>query len=75
MTSIDFRHAPATTVAEALHSGTDIPVAELQAALSNAMERIASLEKDRDDLDQLLQAFNEQMKAAKLHGSGLLRDQ
>jgi hypothetical protein len=39
------------------------------------MERIASLEHDRDELEQLLKAFNEQMDAAKLYGPGLTHEQ
>jgi len=39
------------------------------------MERIASLEKDREGLEQLFKAFNEQMDAANLHGPGTSHEQ
>jgi hypothetical protein len=50
-------------------------VQDLRAALANAMERIASLEKDRDEWGQLLDAFDEQITAAKRLGAGLLNEQ
>jgi hypothetical protein len=58
-----------------LDSEADLPADCLRAALANAMERIASLEKDRDGLEQLLKAFNEQIDAARLHGPELLHEQ
>jgi len=75
MTAPDYRHASSATVAEALQSGAEVRMSDLQGALINALERIESLENYRDELEQLLQAFNEQMKAAKLHGAGLLAEQ
>lgn len=75
MTEVDFRHGPASTVAEALHSATSVSAGDLRAALANALERIASIEKDWDELGQLFKAFNEQVDAAKLHGTDVLRDQ
>lgn len=48
---------------------------ELAPLWANALERIASIEKDWDELGQLFKAFNEQVDAAKLHGTDVLRDQ
>jgi len=68
MGTTDFRHTSAAETAAALDSEADIRVKDLRAAIANAMERIASLEKDREGLEQLFKAFNEQMDAANLHG-------
>jgi len=75
MTEIDFRHGPASMVAEALHAAASVPAGDLRAALANALERIASIDKDRGELGQLFKAFNEQVDATKLHGTDVLRDQ
>jgi len=75
MGTTDFRHTSAAETAAALDSEADIRVKDLRAALANAMERIASLEHDRDELEQLLKAFNEQMDAAKLYDLGLTSEQ
>jgi len=75
MTKVDFNHGPAGEVAEALRSTTSVSTGDLQAALANALERIASIEKDWNELGQLFKAFNEQVDAAKLQGTGVLRDQ
>ncbi len=75
MTEVDFRHGPASTVAEALHSATDVSAGDLRAALANALERVASIEKEWTELGELFKMFNEQVDAAKLHGPGLLRNQ
>lgn len=72
MGKADFRHASAAETARALDSEADVRVKDLRAALANAMERIASLEKDRNGLEQLFKAFNEQIDAANLHGPGTL---
>lgn len=69
MTTIDFRHAPAAEAAQGLDAQPDLTVRELQAALANALGRIASIEHDWDELGELFKAFNETMEAAKLHGS------
>lgn len=75
MTKPDLRHASASAVAESLAPRTDLSIADLCAALANAMERIASLEKDRDEVIQAWEAIDEQVKAARLHGLGLLNEQ
>lgn len=75
MTTLDVRHAPASDVVEALDTQSGLAVLELQAALANALERIASLEHDRDELEQIFKTFNEMKKAAKLHGPGILNTQ
>jgi hypothetical protein len=75
MGTTDFRHTSAAETAAALDSEADIRVKDLRAAIANAMERIASLEHDRDELEQLLKVFNEQMDAAKLYGPGLMSEQ
>jgi len=75
MTEVDFRHGPASAVAEALQSATDVSAVHLRAALANALERVASIEKEWAELGELFKMFNEQADAAKLHGPGLLRNQ
>lgn len=75
MTKTDYRHADAAEIAEALDSATSVSADDLRVALANAMERIASLEKDRDGLGELFKAFNEQVEAAERHGTGVLREQ
>jgi len=75
MGKAEFRHTSAVETADALDSPDHIAVSDLRAALANAMERIASLEKDRDGLEQLFKAFNEQMDAAKLYGPRLTSEQ
>lgn len=75
MTTIDLRHAPAADVAHALDAQSGLAASELQAALANALERVASLEHDRDELEQIFKTFNEMTEAAKLHGPGVLNEQ
>jgi hypothetical protein len=75
MTTIDFRQAPAADVAQALDGRSDLAALDLRAAVANALNRIASLEHDRDELEQVFKAFNETMEAAKLHGPGVLNQQ
>ncbi len=75
MTTLDFRHAPASDLAQALDSQSDLTATELQAALANALERVASLEHHRDQLEQIFKTSNEMKNAAKLHGPGILNTQ
>lgn len=75
MTKIDYRHAGAAEIADALDSATGVSTDDLRAALSNALERIASLESDRNELEQWFKAFNEHVDAVMRHGPGLLREQ
>lgn len=75
MTTLDVRHATASDVVQTLDTQTDLAVLELQAALANALERIASLEHDRDELEQIFKTFNEMKNAAKLHGPGIFNTQ
>lgn len=75
MKNSDLRQAPAGEAAADLRGTTTPSMGQLQAALINALERIASLEKDRDEFLQACQLFNEQIAAAKLHGTGLLNEQ
>lgn len=75
MTSVDLRQAPAADVVQALDRQSDLTRVELQAALANALDRIASLEHDRDGLEQIIKAFNAMIKASRLHGPGILNQQ
>lgn len=75
MTTFDWRHAKAVDVAHALDASPEVTTRELQAALANALEHIAALERERDELGELLKVFNEMMDASKLHGSGILNTQ
>ena len=73
MPKIDYRHAGAAELADLLDSATGLSTDDLRAALANALERIASLESDRNGLEQWLKAFNEHVDAVMQHGHGLLR--
>lgn len=75
MTKPDYRHAAAAEVAKELDSGPAASMDELREALANAMERIASLESDRDRWEQRIKAFNERVDAVMRQGPGLLREQ
>lgn len=75
MTNFDWRHAVASDAANALDANAELTTRELQAALANALERIADLQRGRDELGELLKAFNEMVGASKLHGSGILHKQ
>lgn len=75
MTILDVRHAPSIEVLQILDMQSGLTTAELQAALANALERIASLEHDRDELEQIFKIFNEMTQAVKLHGPGVLNNQ
>lgn len=75
MATFDWRHAPATEAAQALDTQADLMPHELHAALANAMERIAALERERDELGEVFRAFNEMMEASRLHGPGILDEQ
>lgn len=75
MATIDFRQAPAAEVVQALDGRSDFAIADLRAALANALNRIASLEHDRDELEQIFKTFSEMTEAAKLHGPGVLNQQ
>jgi hypothetical protein len=75
VTTINFRQAPAADVAQALDERSDLAAPDLKAALANALIRIASLEHDRDELEQAFKTFNEMTEVAKLHGLGVLNQQ
>lgn len=75
MTKTDYRHAGAAENTDALDSAAGVSTDDLRVALANALERIASLEKDREGLGEPFKAFNEQIEAAQRHGPGVLREQ
>jgi len=75
MTTFDWRHAKAADAVQVLDVHPELSTRELQAALANALERIAALERERDELGELLRAFNEMIDASALHGPGVLNKQ
>lgn len=75
MTTFDWRHAKAADAVQALDGHPGLATPELHAALANALERIAALERERDELGELLRAFNEMIDASALHGPGVLETQ
>lgn len=75
MTTFDWRHAKAADIAKAIDANPELASCGLLASLANALERIANLERERDELGELLKAFNEMVDASKLHGPGVLDKQ
>lgn len=75
MTTFDWRHAKAADAAHALDAYAELTTRELHAALANALQRVADLEHERDQLGELLKAFNEMVDASRLHGPGILSQQ
>jgi hypothetical protein len=75
MTTFDWRHAKAADAAHALDVHTELTARELHAALANALQRVADLEHERDQLGELLKIFNEMVDASRLHGPGVLGQQ
>jgi len=65
MEKIELRGAAAGTVAHHLDASADVSMRDLQAAVANMAERIASLERDRDELAQALRWFHEDMARAE----------
>lgn len=57
MNTSDFRHAAPDVLVPTL-DGPKASLNALQAALANALERIASLERDRDEISQAFKLFN-----------------
>lgn len=75
MTTFDWRHVKAADAVQALDVHPGLATSELHAALANALERIAALERERDELGELLKVFNEMIDASAPHGSGVLDKQ
>lgn len=67
MITTDLRHASADEAAKALDRHADLSARELNAALANAFERIASLERDRDELNEWFRTFNEMVNTIPAH--------
>ena len=65
MEKIELRGAAAGTVAHHLDSLAEVSMRDLQAAVANMAERIASLERERDELAQALRWFNAEVASAE----------
>lgn len=70
MTTFDWRHAKAADAAQALDASAELTMRELHAALANALQRVAELEHEPDQLGELLKGSNEMVDASRLHARG-----
>ncbi|HKZ11448.1 MAG TPA: hypothetical protein VJL61_12195 [Rhodanobacteraceae bacterium] len=62
-------------VVKLLEPTVEVSIDDVRRALADALKRIASLEKDREELGELFRMFNEQMDAAKAYRPGVLGEQ
>lgn len=57
----DLRRAPPSEVLAALESTSQLSDQQLRAVLANAVDRIATLEREWDELGRIFRWFNEQV--------------
>lgn len=65
MNDLHLRGATLDSVVRHLDSAAEVSLQDLQAAVANMAERIASLEQDRDQLAQALRWFHEDVARAE----------
>jgi len=72
MNNLDLRRATSASVVHHLDSPAEVSLQDLRGALANMAERIATLERERDELGRALRWFNAEVSEDAAAGaSGL----